>query len=409
MKSLLTFFLVVLLTSALSAQTTSIQLSTEADASSNFRVLNSLGVTRFQVNSDGGFYIRGIDGTGTIPATGVGCRFMWYPRKSVFRAGYVEGTQWDDASIGYSSMAIGYNTTANASYSTAMGFGTTASGNASTAMGRQTTASASSSTAMGLNTIASGSASTAMGSNTTASGNFSTALGYYTIATGMYSTAFGNSTIAEGSASTSLGYNTTAREMASTAMGSYVKANHQGSFIIGDYSKLNYDSSSASNEMTMRFAGGYRIYSNSGCTTGAYMNAGANGWTAYCDRNRKENFHPIDGEQILLKIREMPITQWNYKGTDPTVKYIGPVAQDFYSAFHLGGTDSLGINTICIDGVNIAAIQALEKRTAELQRANEKITSIEKNNSEMQKRIEKLENIIASMTKDNDKQITSSK
>jgi hypothetical protein len=330
---------------------------------------------------------------------------MWYPRKSVFRAGYVEGTQWDDASIGYSSMAIGYNTTANASYSTAMGFGTTASGNASTAMGRQTTASASSSTAMGLNTIASGSSSTAMGSNTTASGNFSTALGYYTIATGMYSTAFGNSTIAEGSASTSLGYNTTAHEMASTAMGTYVKANHQGSFIIGDYSKLNYDSTSADNQIIMRFAGGYRLYSSSDLSTGVYMNGGINGWSNVCDRNKKENFRQIDGEQILAKIKQMPITEWNYKGTDPSVKYIGPVSQDFYSAFHLGGTDSLGINTICIDGVNIAAIQALEKRTAELsttkqqlsvtmnklQQANEKIQA-------MESRIEKLERMISSPT-----------
>ncbi len=85
---------------------------------------------------------------------------------------------------------------------------------------------------------------------------------------------------------------------------------------------------------------------------------------------RKENFRPIDGESLLSKIRAMSITEWNYKNADPSIKYVGPVAQEFYAAFHLGGTDSLGINSISIDGVNMAAIQALEKRTTELREKN---------------------------------------
>jgi trimeric autotransporter adhesin len=58
------------------------------------------------------------------------------------------------------------------------------------------------------------------------------------------------------------------------------------------------------------------------------------------------------------------------------VKYIGPVAQDFWTAFRLGGTDSLGINSISIDGVNMAAIQALERRTTELQIAETELASV---------------------------------
>jgi hypothetical protein len=162
-------------------------------------------------------------------------------------------------------------------------------------------------------------------------------------------------------------------------MGNYVSTNNnQGAFIIGDYSTgTTITNSDTLNRMTMRFAGGYKLFTNSGCTLGAYLPHNATAWTVLCDRNRKENFQEINGEQILTKIRQMPITEWNYKGTDPKVKYIGPVAQDFYAAFHLGGTDSLGISTLCIDGVNIAAIQALEKRTAELQKSNEKIAQLE--------------------------------
>jgi hypothetical protein len=365
----------------LNAQTTTIQLPTSIDTNSSFRIITSTGFTLLRLNADGGFYFAGKNGFSTIPATGEGVRLMWYPGKVAFRVGFCGGTQWDDVNVGNSSIAMGYNTIASGYTSTAMGYSTTASGASSTAMGYSTTASANYSTAIGAINTASGYASTAMGGLTTASGYASTAMGWGT-------TASGNN---------------------STAIGYYVSTNnYSGSCIIGDSSAATAYSDAA-NQMTMRFTGGYKLFTNTSLSTGVYMNAGAGAWSSVCDRNKKENFSQIDGEQILSKIKEMPITEWNYKGTDKSVKYIGPVAQDFYAAFHLGGTDSLGINTICIDGVNIAAIQALEKRTAELQKANIEIAEMKKTNSEMQKRMERLENIIASMTKDNDKQITSSK
>jgi trimeric autotransporter adhesin len=96
-----------------------------------------------------GLLVTGTYGSGTIPATGAGTRMMFYPKKSAFRAGYVDGTQWDDANIGHYSTAMGYGTTASGDLSTAMGYGTTVSGDVSTAMGEGTTASGNSSTAMG--------------------------------------------------------------------------------------------------------------------------------------------------------------------------------------------------------------------------------------------------------------------
>jgi regulator of replication initiation timing len=58
------------------------------------------------------------------------------------------------------------------------------------------------------------------------------------------------------------------------------------------------------------------------------------------------------------------------------------MAQDFYAAFQLNGTDSLGINSISIDGVNMAGVQALEKRTSLM-------------NDKMQKIIEQNELLVA--------------
>ncbi len=111
-----------------------------------------------------------------------GSRMFWDASKSAFRAGQVDGAQWDDANVGDISFASGHNTTASGNYSTAMGVNTIASENYSTAMGAETTASGGVSTAMGSNTTASGGVSTAMGEYTTASGDYSIAAGQYVTA-----------------------------------------------------------------------------------------------------------------------------------------------------------------------------------------------------------------------------------
>src|SRR4051812_41467023 len=63
------------------------------------------GQSLLRVNVDGGFILGGsYDGgsqSGGIPAEGAGTRFIWYPQKASVRGGYVNGTQWDDANIGY--------------------------------------------------------------------------------------------------------------------------------------------------------------------------------------------------------------------------------------------------------------------------------------------------------------------
>ncbi len=79
---------------------------------------------------------------GLPPLQGPGRRMMWYPGKAAFRAGYVNGTQWDQNNIGAYSFAAGFGTTASQNYTTALGYFSNASGVASTALGNQTTAKA---------------------------------------------------------------------------------------------------------------------------------------------------------------------------------------------------------------------------------------------------------------------------
>jgi hypothetical protein len=74
------------------------------------------------------------------------------------------------------------------------------------------------------------------------------------------------------------------------------------------------------------------------------------------DKNRKEHIVPIDYDQVLYRIRELPISEWQYKGQNE--RHFGPMAQDFHAAFGLGGSDTT-IASVDADGVALAAIKAL--------------------------------------------------
>jgi hypothetical protein len=74
----------------------------------------------------------------------------------------------------------------------------------------------------------------------------------------------------------------------------------------------------------------------------------------------------------------MNLTSWNYKGQDPkTLRHYGPMAQDFFAAFGKDeygtiGTDTT-INQADFDGINLIAIQALAKRTEQLEKQNNEL------------------------------------
>ena len=78
---------------------------------------------------------------------------------------------------------------------------------------------------------------------------------------------------------------------------------------------------------------------------------------------------PADKRSVLEKVARMPITSWSYKAEKPSVRHIGPMAQDFYKAFGLG-LDNKHITTIDEGGVALAAIQGLYRQNQALQRQN---------------------------------------
>jgi len=129
--------------------------------------------------------------------------------------------------------------------------------------------------------------------------------------------------------------------------------------------------------------------------SGAYVSAGGV-WTNSSDREKKENFSPVNPQVVLEEIASLPITRWNYK-ENPGVEHIGPVAQDFYAAFGLG-SDERAIGTVDADGVALAAIQGLYE-IAQEQEAQ--IEALQQQNTELETRLLALEKAALEKASDN--------
>ena len=87
--------------------------------------------------------------------------------------------------------------------------------------------------------------------------------------------------------------------------------------------------------------------------------ATANGVLLTSDRNAKKNFQNVDSLAVLDKVLNLPISTWQFKDRDESL-HMGPMAQDFYSAFGLGSSDTT-ISMTDSQGVALSAIQGLNK------------------------------------------------
>jgi hypothetical protein len=111
--------------------------------------------------------------------------------------------------------------------------------------------------------------------------------------------------------------------------------------------------------------------------SGAYVTSGGV-WTNASDRNLKENFATVSPDDILTKIDELPVTEWNYKSEDPSIKHIGPIAQDFYAIFGLGNNNT-SISTIDPAGIALLGIQALSKKVDQLEASSSQTVTVSGN------------------------------
>jgi hypothetical protein len=205
-------------------------------------------------------------------------------------------------------------------------------------------------------TVGGGYSNTASGMLTTVGGGqLNTASGYLaTVGGGYGATASGYCATVPG------GYASRAAGSYSFAAGSHAKANHDGCFVWSDSSTGNSDSvySTDDDQWRVRARGGTWFFSNSGMTTGAYLAPNSNSWQSACDSMTKEDFRPVDRKALLDKVATLRVRNYKMKDQNDGTRHIGPVAQDFHSAFGVGETET-GINLADADGVLLAAVQAL--------------------------------------------------
>jgi len=301
---------------------------------------NAAGTIDF--STDNGFVAKGNYGMGALPVTGPGARVEWIPKFLAFRVGKAYGTEWDPGNLGVGSIAGGLGVIASGSAAVAFGSSAAATADAAVALGNSTTASGASAFAAGNTSKASASGSVAVGTFSTASGAFSTALGSYGNTAGM-----------------------------------------TGAFVYGDHSSTSVVNAPLDNSFVVRAqhfwfgtssaptaASGHLIETS----TGAYLSTGGT-WTNTSDVNRKHGFKSVDGENILARIDSMNVTTWSYNTEADSIRHMGPTAQDFRKAFGLGDTEK-AIATVDADGVSLAAIKALIRRTNELRGENDALRAL---------------------------------
>jgi trimeric autotransporter adhesin len=168
------------------------------------------------------------------------------------------------------------------------------------------------------------------------------------------------------------GFDNTAAGTRSLAAGTQANAIHDGAFVWADDQFTNM-TSTAANQFIARASGDFFLQSDSSLddqggfintSTGGFLSNGG-AWTNASDKNLKAGFERLHPKQVLKQVESLPVRSWHYKA-EPSVRHIGPVAQDFYRAFGVG-EDRRHISSVDADGVALAAIKGLSRKVERLQ------------------------------------------
>ncbi|WP_300567002.1 hypothetical protein [Flavobacterium sp.] len=314
------------------------------------------------INGTDGLVSTGTLGSGVTMPAGAGTRMVWNPRKAAFRAGYVNGTQWDDSNVGQSSTAFGSNTIASGNFSTAFGYGSIASGFYSTAFG---------------------------GGGSVASGQNSTAFGYFQQAIGSSSTAFGQENIAQSFGETVLGIGATNYTPSTNGVFEFRTANATDRlFVIGNAIDADgdnaVDSSERSNALVVLKNGNTGIGAaplagNKLYTFSRQLTAAGDGQSAiYGHRDRDSQ---NDGTGYGVWNTNQAIQGYNYQGDLYSFGVTGFSYNDFSRSggvfgSYVGGTywSSLGYKNSASTGYGVYATATLATGTGRM--ANSSQSSI---------------------------------
>lgn len=263
------------------------------------------------------------------------------------RAATVAGGEFNIASDQYATVGGGYGNTASNAWATVSG----GTGNAASTLGA----------------VGGGAANTAGSQATVGGGNSNGAIGEFaTVPGGVANLASGQSSFAAGNSA---------------------QATNDDTFVWSDGSAVT--TSTVSNQFVARASGGFVFYTSI-TNTGVTLAPGSGSWSTMSDRNAKEDFAPVNSEALLAKVASLPMTTWSYK-TEPGVRHIGPMAQDFYGGFKVG-EDEKHIADVDEGGVALAAIQGLN------QKVDSEAAALRIQNARLRQEVENLQQIVTQLS-----------
>ncbi|MFT7613566.1 MAG: hypothetical protein ACI9J3_002541 [Parvicellaceae bacterium] len=325
-----------------------------------FEIGSTDSLSSFYSDLGDGLKATGTRGSGSHLNLTNGNYVYYSPDKVAFLSGLVTDTLWDSSNVGIYSFVAGRNSWVRGTYSAAFGDSSFVTpipnvsispGKYSLAVGRNCGASGSNSFAVGYQSWAMKNRSVAMGYQcSTPYGYACMALGYRAVADGNIEpcVAIGNNVVANGKNSIILGNNVDG-------------GSRRGTFMYGDNSTNDTLTNTTLNvhQFVVRANGGFIFYSDAGLLTGVQLSSGGGAWSTVSDSTKKQNkflLNPFIVRDPLIKLR---VSEWNYKTQDKSIVHVGPMAQDFYSAFKQGSRNDL-ITTTDIDGVILLGIKDLE-------------------------------------------------
>lgn len=183
-----------------------------------------------------------------------------------------------------------------------------------------------------------------------------------------------------------------------------IGAGHDGTFLYADSNDFAFHSLAA-NEFAVRATGGVRFVTAidvaGNPSAGVRLVEGSGSWESLSDRDAKTDFAPVDGRQILEQVARLPLTTWSYKTQAPSIRHIGPMAQDF--AIFGVGEDDKHISSVDADGVALAAIQGLyqimQDKNVQIKAQQQRIRAMEAEIAAQQDQLAALEARLATMEK----------
>lgn len=123
-------------------------------------------------------------------------------------------------------------------------------------------------------------------------------------------------------------------------------------------------------------------------------NVTATSFNPTSSRELKEGFEAVDAREVLARLSELPIAEWQYRDDVSGARHIGPTAEDFKAAFGLNGPDEQHLSLTDLSGVALVAIQGLHQ---EIETKDDEIARLEEDNRELSDRLEALERLVASL------------